>query len=727
MNIRIKSLAIAVAITSVFPVAAQQTNTDEVEEIVVTGQKLTQSIDDVTSSVEVTTAEEISREPIADLYDIVDRIPNVISSFGGSGFAIRGVDQRGISGSGATLTVYVDDSPLSNQTTFFGPLDSWDLEQVEVYRGPQSTNFGRNSLAGAIYVRTQDPKYEPDFKLRAEVGNNGLAQGAIAGGGAIVDDVFAYRISANYRDTDGFITNTFLDEDADATELRTGRLKLLWEPSDSVRIISTSSYTENFAGEDAILPTNGVPGAILDASDVKREAAYDQRGREGTESFIQSLNLNWQINDLWKFQSVTTYQDTEYVRIEDFDSTPLPIAALDRAGPSEALSQEFRLRYSGENLQAALGFYYLDTDGGFIDTFQVPASLINPAFPNSVIIGRVGERKENVENKAVFFDAEYRLSDQLDLLFGARYDNEDVDNSTSTVTSLVTPPPPGFEFLIPLVASLNENQATEASFDAFLPKVGLRWHASDSTTLAFVVQRAYQAGGSDINFATGGVEDYDPEFLWNYEFSVKTRLLDDRLNWNTNIYYSDWSDQQVSEPLPAPFNRFNRTINAGESTLSGLESDISFDVNNNLEVYAGLGYSKTEFKNFPNGSFNPALPVSIANPTNFNGNSFPSAPEWSINAGLDYKSDGWFGGVDVNYQSDFYGRSNNFPINKDTARTLVNARIGYQFSDSIQLTAYAKNLFDEQYFSVLNRSERGNEFSRLGDERIVALRLDINY
>ena len=130
------------------------------------GQKIDQALTDVAASVEVVTAEEIAREPVSDVYDIVERIPNVTTSFGDLGFAIRGIDQRGVGGSGRgqTLTVYVDDASLGNYTTFFGPLDSWDLGRVEVYRGPQSTNFGRNALAGAIYVRTQDPTYEPDFR-----------------------------------------------------------------------------------------------------------------------------------------------------------------------------------------------------------------------------------------------------------------------------------------------------------------------------------------------------------------------------------------------------------------------------------------------------------------------------------------------------------------------------------------------------------------------------------
>ena len=254
-------------------VPTQLASVEPADQIVVYGTKQARSLDDVASSVDVTTAEEIAREPITDLYDIIDRIPNVSQSFGGLGFSIRGVDQRGVGGNGATLTIYVDDSPLSNQTTFFGPLDSWDLQQVEVYRGPQSTNFGRNSLAGAIYVRTQDPTYEWDLKARAEAGNNGTYQGAVAFGGPIIEDELAFRFAGNYRESEGFGFNTFLDKEADATELKTGRLKLLFEPTDAIKIISTSSYTENFAGEDVLDPTNGVPGALLNADDVVREVA----------------------------------------------------------------------------------------------------------------------------------------------------------------------------------------------------------------------------------------------------------------------------------------------------------------------------------------------------------------------------------------------------------------------------------------------------------------------
>jgi outer membrane receptor protein involved in Fe transport len=697
---------------------------DEDDVIIVTGQKTDQTLQQTTASVSVTTAEEIEREPITNLYDIVARVPNVTSSFGEQGFSIRGIDQRGIAGNGATLIVFVDDSPLTNFSTFFGPTDTWDLGQVEIYRGPQSTNFGRNALAGAIYLRTRDPRYEWDLKLRAEVGDYGQRQAAIAGGGGIIDDVLAFRVAANYRETDGFIRNTFLGEDADATELKTGRFKLLFEPTDTISIISTTSYTENFAGEDGIDATNGNPGNPLPAEDVLREVAYDVPGLEGTESFIQAINATWDISPSFQVQSITTYQETDYVRQEDFDSTPAPIAALDRTGSDKAFTQELRLKYFSDRLNAVAGFYYFENQDSFTDSFVVPATIVNPALPPSILISRVSDLVNDRQNFAFFTDGEFALFANVDLLFGLRYDNEQFDNVATAVTDTLEPLPPGFEFLAPLLGS--ETSTLGTTYDAWLPKFGVRWEITPDANLSFVTQRAYRAGGAEISVLDGSTNTFDPEYLWNYELAARTLWLGGRLRWNVNIYYSDWSDQQVSEPIPG-FPTFFDTVNAGESTLYGFETDVSFDATDNLEIYGALGYAFTEFDDFPNANFDPSQPGSEANQPNFAGNRFPYAPRWSANFGVAYnEGEGLFGGFDANYQSDVFDSSENFAVNECCGRLLVNARIGFTW-ENFSLSAYVRNAFDEQFFSFLNVATPGDEFARLGAPRTFAVRLDADF
>lgn len=706
--------------------AADSTAEQDQPTIIVTGQKAEQDLQQVTASVDVTTAEEISREPITTVYDVIDRIPNVTSSFGGLGFAIRGVDQRGIAGTGATLTVYVDDSPLGNQTTFFGPLDSWDLGQVEVYRGPQSTNFGRNSLAGAIYVRTQDPTYEWDVRARGEIGNNGQRQAALAFGGPIVDDSFAFRVSANFRESDGFIFNTFLGEEADATELKTVRLKLLMEPTDGFKIITTSSYTENFAGEDSVNPTTGQQAdGRFDAGDVVREVAYDFPGLEGTDTFIQSINMTVGITDQIDFQSISTYQDTSYVRQEDFDNSPADAGALDRTGTDEAFSQELRLRYDSKLLNAALGFYYFSNEDNFTDSFSVPGSIIGVPLPG-LFVGRNSSIDGETDNYAFFTDGELAVTDQIDLLFGLRYDNEETSQIAVSDTFLVAGViPPQFGFLNALFGV--ETQSTSAEYDAWLPKGGVRWSPNEDLNFSFVVQRAYRAGGSEISILDGSLNEFEPEFLTNYELAMRSEWLEGRLRWNANIFYADWSDQQVFLPFEQ-FPTFGRTVNAGESTLYGFETDISFEATPEIEVYGGLGYSFTEFDDFPNGNFDPSAPETEANQENFAGNRFPFAPRWSANAGIAYNGDsGLFGGIDANYQSSVFQQNENFDVNLHGDRILVNARLGYTFAERFSLSAYVRNAFDEQYFTSLNVVTPGDEFSRIGAERTFAVRLDVDF
>lgn len=682
-----------------------------VEVIVVTGEKIARSLEEVTASVEVVTAAEIAREPVADLYEIVERIPNVTSSLGGLGFAIRGIDQRGIgsAGNGQTLTIYVDDAPLGNFTTFFGPLGSWDLGQVEVYRGPQSTNFGRNALAGAVYVRTQDPSYDWEVKARAEIGEYDTRQLAAAVSGPLVDDRIAFRLTGDYRETDGFIDNTFLDEPADATELKTGRLKFLFDPAENVRIITTTSYTENFAGEDGVPASGGFA----------REVAYDTPGREGTETFLQSVNATWEVSDRFEIQSLTSFQTTDYVRTEDFDLTPAPIAALDRTGEDEALAQELRFKYQGDRLSGALGFYFVDTRQSFDDTFTIPITIVNPALPLDNLVSRTSLFDDEATNYAVFFDGSYRLGRDVDLLFGGRYDYEDQTNVATAITDIVGDLPPGFEFLESLEGETE--QRTDADFEAFLPKMGLRWRASEAMTLAFVAQKAYRAGGAEINVVDGGIDSFDPEYLWNYELSARGVWLDGRLRWNANVFYSDWTDQQVAIQVSDTITNLFRTVNAGQSTLYGLETDITWVVDERLEVYGGLGITETEFDDFPNPM------AGEGQPDNFAGNAFPFAPQVSLNAGFDYRHpSGLFTGIDVNYQSSAFSDQENFIVNEVEGRTLVNARLGYAVTDNVQILVYARNLLDEDYFTTLDR-QPGNDFARVGAPRVIAARLDVQF
>jgi len=703
---------LAATILSAAPAMAQEvappeTDGGKIEEIIVTGQKTAARLSEVTASVSVTTGAEIAREPVTNLYDVLARVPNVTAAFGEQGFAIRGIDQRGVgsAGNGQTLTIYVDDAPLGNFTTFFGPLDAWDLGQVEVYRGPQSTNFGRNALAGAIYVRTRDPSYQPDLRVRAEYGNYGTYQVAAAGGGAIVPDKLAVRFAASQRESDGFIDNILLGSDADPVELKTARAKLLFEPTETVRLIATSSYTENFGGEDG-----------LRASDAfQRKADYNVPGEEGTDTFLNALNATWQVTDGLDLVSITTYQQTDYVRVEDQDRTAADGGFLDRKGEDDAFSQELRVVHRGDRLSGVIGAYYVQQENSFDDELLIAITAVDPRLPLRNLVSRRSVLNDTSTNYAVFTDLEVDLTDRLTLLGGLRYDHEEGDTDATQIVDILGDIPPPFAFLRALEGE--STVRTDAAYDAWLPKLGLRFAATEDVILGLVWQRAYRAGGAELNQLDGSISTFAPEYLSNVEASARVTLLEGRLRWNSNAYYGDWTDQQVGIPYENAPTLF-RTVNAGKSTIYGFETDLTWVVGDGLELYGAVGYAETEFDDFPNPD---------GDPDNFAGRAFPFAPEWTFNLGADYEhASGLFGGVDVNFRDSVFSDQENLAANAVDAYTIVNARIGYRLADRYSISLIARNLFDEDYYTILNR-DGPNDFARVGAPLTWAVRVDAQF
>ncbi|MEM8547619.1 MAG: TonB-dependent receptor, partial [Pseudomonadota bacterium] len=566
------------------------------------------------------------------------------------------------------------------------------------------------ALAGAIYIRTRDPSFDSDFRVRAEVADADTYQLSLAGGGTLVEDKIAFRLSADYRESEGFIDNTFLGQPADESELQNFRAKLLFTPTDNLSIVTTTTYAENFAGED-IVP-------IQPNDEIIDQVAYNADGREGTETFLQAVNLKWDISESWSFQSITTFQSTDYVRVEDFDVSPAPIAELDRTGDDEAFSQEFRLRFDGDRFDGIFGFYYVDTEDSFDDEFIIPASFLNPAIPPTLLIERQSVFAQEAENFAFFFDGEYAISDRFSVLFGARYDNEETSETSTATTTFLSAIPPGFEFLLAFEGT--ESASTSADFDAFLPKIGVQWAATDNTNVAFVVQRGYRAGGSELSIVDGTPVDYDPEFLTNYELSTRSLLLDGALAINANIFFSDWEDQQVPVPFDPNVPELTRTVNAGESSLQGLEIEFDYRAGGNLDLYGSLGYVESEFEDFP--LIDPGTGIE----TNLSGNSFPFAAEWSANLGFSkFHTAGIFYGVDINYRDEVFTTNENQAFNVVPERTLVNARIGYEFQDNYRVTVYARNLFDDDNIQFLNRQAADQVgTARFGNPQLFGVRFD---
>ena len=224
------------------------------EDLTVIGQQQERSIQDTEASVVVATTEQLEATGVRNLYQLVDLTPNVASTFGEKGFAIRGIDQRGLGGGGAGLlvSVKVDGATIqNNQATFFGPYNTWDMGQVEIFRGPQSTQQGRNSLAGAIVMEGADPVYEPLVRGRVSAGTPATSQTSATVNMPLVENKAAFRVSVDNRRSNGWVTNPTRDEnDYDFREAMNVRTKLRFDPTAKFRGMVTFSYTDSRGGED---------------------------------------------------------------------------------------------------------------------------------------------------------------------------------------------------------------------------------------------------------------------------------------------------------------------------------------------------------------------------------------------------------------------------------------------------------------------------------------------
>jgi len=736
------SLASAVYSTNLL---AENTLNETIETIVVTGQKIDRSLKETPNSVAVLTSKDIEKLNVQNVADIFNVIPNVSGDFN-QGFTIRGINAFNVSGGGNSFltSMYLDGAPLPYRVVRSGALSVWDLSQVEVFRGPQSTLQGRNALAGAIMLRTQDPTYEYSAKGKVTLGEHGQKEFAVAGGGALIDDMLAFRLAIEDKSLDGDIDNITRGETQNDEDNQTIRAKVLFEPTETIDALLTMTSSEAEFGPQWALFNYG-------NSPYDREVWNNSHIFEKTDTDIYNLEISWEINDQWSFDSVTTYSDSEYRYNWDGDMTAVQVVE-DNAyvRNDETFSQEFRFTYESESIQAVTGIYVskLEVDDkasgerflSFADIglpplevlltapaeyggFGLPpefAAMVVPLYPDidPVILGLNSSLEQEVETFAVYGDLTWKITDQFNLLAGLRYDEEEQKNGSQSLYSInnVMPDPNTLPAPInQIVAGINGTlngmaesasgvePVADANFDAWLPKIGFSYHVNDAMTTSFIYQRGYRSGGVGTNIAKQDIYTYDPEYTDNYEFSFRSVWQDGKLMVNTNVFYTEWSDQQISIQLStASFD--NETINAGESNIKGFETEVFYYPTDALSITAGVGLAKTEFDKFD------YVVQSTGETKDLAGRTFEDSPEWTANIAINYDfGNGFSSGVNANYKGDSYAYldpetsldSAKYAIDSDPkndSRVLINANAAYKW-DNYQVRFDVRNLLDEEYIN----------------------------
>ncbi len=752
MHMRFQGQTLAVSIfigLSAHSLANAPDASSRLEEIKVLGEKQDKTLFEVPTSVSVVTGEEIKESTIQTLSDVYNRLPNIASLGGGneSLFSIRGISVQGLTDNPNSFTagIYVDDIAVDNTAVRYGAMDVWDLAQIEFYRGPQSTLQGRNALNGAIYIKTEDPTYDWSGQGQIYAAEHGTQRYSIAGGGAIVADELAFRISYDDYMSDGYIVNTTRGEDDYAGyDRRNWRGKLLWEPKslDGFRMLLTLANSDNDIGDNPLVRSD---------KPYSFEALSDHEAKNDVETDTASLNLSYQLNDILTLTSVTTYMDETYDRVDDWDSTAAALGAIDQTGKSENTTQEFRLNFETGSISGVAGIYYSDLSrdaGWYLGTKYPKADVESSAFqammappeygglgldlatasyiwsfiPDLLDITQDYDSHYEIENYAIFGEFTWAATDRLNVVLGARYDDEQQlrDQMTITTVDTDTGEPMSNMLLDFLEAGLQgDSENIDTSYEAFLPKFALQYEVSNNLMASFLIQKGYRAGGSSVNLATSDVVPFEPEHTWNYELAMRSMLSDDRIMFNANVFYTDWSDQQIDvSPSGDPRDRY--TGNAGKSTLYGAELETRMFFIDELEVFASLGYVKTEFDTFSLLTSDGLV--------DYSGNEFMGAPNWTGAIGFTYQAtNGMFIGVDANYQDESY--LNNDNTRETDARTLLNAKLGYS-AKHWGFYIWGTNLTDVKYISNEWESQPGisvQDYTVPGQPRTIGASVNFSF
>lgn len=670
------------------------------EEVIVSGDLIQRQLIDNASSIAVYDENAMESAALRDLSDLLLRVPNVTSSRPDK-FSLRGISNQ-LTGRSRTLAnVFIDGVRQQGR----GVAHTFDVEQVEIYRGPQSTSFGPSSLAGAIYVKTADPSEEWTARARVGYGSFDTSQLGLSLSGPLTDTL-GVRLTTDQNKTDGDIKNTTLDiDDWQRRKRRLERLKLSWDPGEvgGYSAMVTVQHSEVNAGSELLTPETASDGEATDNVD-----AFDD-----DSSYVYGLTQDLEILDWLSLQSITSSSSNEQNRLSDGDIGPEDTGSVLVASDYDNIAQEFRLRINSSYTNAVLGVYaskLKQESESFNDDIVFPAGGgLNLLLDGTTLL------KRDVDTRAVFAEADFFPWDWLTTTVGLRYEENEQTTTTGldVIEAYALHPVLGIPVAdVTQIAAgaLNQFEKIDSDGDVILPKLALTFHLADGFNVLFSHTQGYRAGGAEVS-GEGEVVPFDAEKTYNYDLGF--RVQKEKFRLNAGLFYVDWRDQQVRQRLTTTTLL---TLNSGRSEIKGAELEGSYQFSSRLGLEFGAGYVESRFKDFDSSS------------GDFSGNEFPYAPHYNYSLGLNYRHEnGWFTNLSYSYSDGAYTDNENREELRADSYGLLNGRLGYS-GENYSVYLYGQNLLDDFYVTdhFLNES-LGFEGLVIGDPREVGIVIDVSF
>lgn len=630
----------------------------EPDEIVVTGERIPRLEMETASSVVVLTSADLEASSADRLDQILALVPNVQLGSGEEGPAIRGQDSTGqlrnlfafFGAARPRVTLQVDGRAVSFYEFISGSQSIWDVKQVEVFRSPQTTTQGRNSIAGAIFVTTQSPSEQWEGRGRVIVGDESMQQFSAALSGPIVKDELAFRLSGDLRlaEVANDMTDGVVGANINRDEFGTARLKFLYQPATwaGARIETTLAYTHSqspqFEGasrpfDERRLP---IPNQMIGVMKVRATSLTTRADYEIAQGLQGALAVSYGDAVLRRFG--------------------LPGLGRARANTND-LSIEPTLLWNGSDdfsLLVGANRYAMDQ----VQTIDISGFGLG-----------AGTFNDQQDSLGLFGEATWHPVAFIALTGGLRYE-EDRQVRVGGIGGIL------LDF--------------DRTFDALLPKFAIAFNQGEDLSIGLTAQRAFNPGGVSISLLRRAADEFGAETLWNYEAFIRARMANGKVRLKANAFYSDIQNAQRPQltPVQLPNGIFTQVVefaNAPAAHTYGFEFELDWKLRQNLDLRFGLGLLETKVDQTQEPGDRTL------------GKSFQRSPGFTASGSVNWNP------VEklqltalVRHHSGYFSDDANTEALRIGATTIVDGRASYDFG-RFAVFGYARNLFDDFYLTNL--------------------------
>ena len=657
-------------------VSNAQTDTIRIDEVVIKASKVYETMQKTPSSVSLINKREIQTFNINTIEELNSMVPNFFIPEHGSRLTspiyIRGIGSRINSQS---VGLYLDDIPYFEMGSF--NFELFGIDRIEVLRGPQGTLYGRNTMGGLINIYSAPLNTKRYTELRTDYGNYNRIK-TVFHHNQPISKKLLLSVDGAYSHSDGFFYNSFLNDNADSYNIYSGRIKLQYSPSKALKINITSSYEKNME--------NGYPYAVYDIqTQTASDISYNKPSFYHRSLLSSGVHIQYTA-EKFVFKSVTSHQYLSDLQSVDQDFTEKDLFFVEQNRNHHTLAQEliFKSKINSKIkwVGGAFGFIQkrdkdvtVDYGKDATEMFHLPANFSKLKNYKQPVAGAAAYGQITVPLNKFSFTAGIRVDYEKDNL-EYNYDKK-INGNIKNVQQVDT-----------------FNVYTQV-----LPKVSLSYNIIDATNTYFSISKGYKAGGFNSTFERDEDISFNPESSINYEWGLKSMLLNNKLSANLALFYIDWKDQQIYQPVPSGHGAMLK--NAGKTISKGVEFSLLAMPISNLQIWLNTGYNNVTFDQYKKDEH-----------TDYSGNKLPYIPEFTASTGASYtqKLKGKFL-KSINIMADYKLTGKFFWNDANTAFQnsygLLNANVRFN-SKNFSFGVYGKNLlntsYNSYYFEALHKS-----------------------